>query len=830
METTSIVQAGEVVGSLFAGPIGDWGGRRLGMQTACLLVTMGVIIQISVAGSIPALTVGRAVLGMGIGCISNSVPLYLSEIPPAAIRGSIVGSWQLMLAIGQVIGACVGQGVKDRTDTGAYRIPMGINLGIVLLLSSGALWIPESPRWLFSKGKEQESIRALERVNAGQPDVKEAVQEQFLAYAKAREDEIRLGGNEPSRWSDLFRGTTRRKFVCAVGILISQQIGGVQFIFSYTTTFLSGVGIENAFLITIIVDLVEVIGVVVSFFLVNRYGRRPLLLITSAFMTIVGAMGSLHGNRTSSQNNLIAAGIILYVFFFNLAWGPLAWVIATELSVGKNRQKIMSVGTACFWTSAFIVTFTMPYLYDATKANLEAQIGYIYAGGSIIAMIFVYFWIPETLGRSLEEINHMMDAEIPTLEWSSYDLSRDVGQETVTKGGARVEHIDRVDGVQPDKVEVYSIRMTPTTNSDSGVELLRSRFRLRVGSLIVPRPSIESSDDSGKVMNESARGMPVGDTLAQGVSKSKEEVNRSKRAVQNSKRAEQEVPNSPPTSRPSSHQRYYRRRDVSLSSNSIHANDPSHTTTISGGTMSAVGRDQNNIHEDHRTTTHQILQRNYGVNITVNTSPPSSSDAGTGSGVTVDANKSMSILLAAGVGFAAGALTYSSRSNCKNEQMEEHSATANPTANTNTNTKKARESLPERKNGYEPPPNQRPLRFPPWKHCSTCMALLGQERAEHILQLMLEYPEMPICVVAIEKHMRLSTLRTPKNWMRQRRDELGGPPEREIRFPPWRHCLTCMAVLEREGPQLTWRVMKEYPEMPVCVAIERHSRAEESDA
>lgn len=191
-----------------------------------------------------------------------------------------------MLAIGQVIGACVGQGVKDRTDTGAYRIPMGINLGIVLLLATGAMWIPESPRWLFSKGREEETIKALERVNADQHNVSEAVQEHFILYAKAKEEEEKLSGTEPSRWSDLFHGTTRRKFFCAVGILIAQQIGGVQFIFSYTTTFLSGVGIEDAFLITIIVDIVEVIGVIVSFFLVNRFGRRSLLLITSTFMTI----------------------------------------------------------------------------------------------------------------------------------------------------------------------------------------------------------------------------------------------------------------------------------------------------------------------------------------------------------------------------------------------------------------------------------------------------------------------------------------------------------------------------------------------------------------
>ncbi|KAL1699970.1 general substrate transporter [Schizophyllum commune] len=452
--TTSIVQAGEVVGALFAGPIGDWGGRRAGILAACMLVTLGVVLQMIVAGNVPLLGVGRAVLGMGIGVISNSVPLYLSEIPPVAIRGSVVGSWQLMLAIGQVIGACVGQGTHAMTNTGAYRIPMGINLAFIVVLALGVIFIiPESPRWLISKNKNGEALAALHRVHKGQSDEDAQVEEQYDTYMKAKQEEAELTNSEPSRWRDLLKGTTRRKFICAVGILISQQIGGVQFIFSYTTTFLGNVGVGSPFIITIIVDIVEVLGVVVSFFLVNRFGRRPLLLITSAFMTaflvIVGAMGSLKGHRSQGENNLIAAGIILYVFFFNLAWGPLAWVVATELSGGKNRQKIMSIGTACFWLSAFVVTFTLPYLYDATEAGLEAQIGYIYAGGSAIAMVFVYFFIPETLGRSLEEINHLMDAQIPARSWAAYDLAKEVEHEVKTKGDRpEVQHVEKVSSKQ----------------------------------------------------------------------------------------------------------------------------------------------------------------------------------------------------------------------------------------------------------------------------------------------------------------------------------------------------------------------------------------------
>lgn len=134
---TSIVQAGEVVGSLLAGPIGDWGGRKAGFLFACAFVTVGVILQLIIAGSVPLLGTGRAVLGVGVGIISNATPLYLSEIPPTAIRGAVVSSWQLMLAIGQVIGACVDQGTKTLDNTGAYRIPIGLNLAIVLAIVAG---------------------------------------------------------------------------------------------------------------------------------------------------------------------------------------------------------------------------------------------------------------------------------------------------------------------------------------------------------------------------------------------------------------------------------------------------------------------------------------------------------------------------------------------------------------------------------------------------------------------------------------------------------------------------------------------------------------------
>jgi SP family sugar:H+ symporter-like MFS transporter len=174
--------------------------------------------------------------------------------------------------------------------------------------------------------------------------------------------------------------------------------------------------------------LIRFLGVIMSLFIVNRFGRRPLLIGTGIFMTltdvVIGAIG-IERDRSAPMNTAIVAMIMLYVWAFNLAWGPLAWACATELSHGKNKTKIMSVGTAGFWVSrrllnaigranlcliskrtpwfvqicAWAVTFTLPYLFDEEQANLGPMVGWIYAGGGLISVLFVYFCIPETLGR-----------------------------------------------------------------------------------------------------------------------------------------------------------------------------------------------------------------------------------------------------------------------------------------------------------------------------------------------------------------------------------------------------------------------------------------------
>ncbi|KAJ9111072.1 hypothetical protein QFC19_001270 [Naganishia cerealis] len=437
----SIVQAGEFFGSLGASFLGDYLGRKGALRAAVIIVTIGCILQLLVVGSIPLLVVGRFILGVGVGVVSNCVPMYLSEIPPAAIRGSVVSTWQLTLAIGQVIGAVIAQGTKDYENTFSWRFPIAFNMVITIALFAGSFLVVESPRWLTSKGKDDKAFRALQAIHKKNEDLDAETELSILI--EARQAEQNNEGNQ-SKWSDLIKvPADRRRFYCAFGILCCQQISGVQFIFSYATRFFTDIGQDNAFLYTIIVDVIEVVGVIVSLFLVNRIGRRPLLISTGIFMTftdiVIGAIG-IKRDRSDAENTAIVAMIMLYVFAFNLAWGPLAWAVATELSHGKNKTKIMSIGTAGFWICAWAVTFTLPYLFDADQANLGPMVGWIYAGGGVISVVFVYFCIPETIGKSLEELSVMMDLGIPTRAWKHYkigDVQENFGEDEFRNSAKR---------------------------------------------------------------------------------------------------------------------------------------------------------------------------------------------------------------------------------------------------------------------------------------------------------------------------------------------------------------------------------------------------------
>jgi SP family sugar:H+ symporter-like MFS transporter len=186
--------------------------------------------------------------------------------------------------------------------------------------------------------------------------------------------------------------------------------------------FFSTVGINNPFFVQAGIFIVGIPPTFASQYLIERFGRRPILLTTGACMAIssliMGSLGLLE-NKTYALKQAVAATVYIFIIFFSAGWGPTVWVVCSELCTGRNRNKLMSLSTGTNWLFTWVVSFTFPYLYDPDAANLGPKIGFVYGSLMAAACVWVFFFLPETAQRTLEEIDEMFAKGVPAREFSS---------------------------------------------------------------------------------------------------------------------------------------------------------------------------------------------------------------------------------------------------------------------------------------------------------------------------------------------------------------------------------------------------------------------------
>ncbi|KAL8662925.1 MAG: hypothetical protein Q9168_008180, partial [Polycauliona sp. 1 TL-2023] len=310
----SLLSAGTFFGALTAAPTADFLGRRIGMVVSAGVFTFGVILQ-TASTSIPLFVAGRFWAGFGVGMISAIIPLYQSETAPKWIRGAVVGCYQLAITIGLLIAAIVDNATKDRYDTGSYRIPIAVQFAWAIILVVGMLILPETPRYWIKTGKHEKAAKSLSRLRRLDIDHPALVEE--LAEVRANHEyEMSLG---KASYLDIVKGTVGKRL--ATGCLLQglQQLTGVNFIFYYGTSFFSNAGIKNAFTVSIITGVINVLSTLPGLYLVEKWGRRPLLLFGAAGMFvcqyIVAIAGTVDPNNPAT-NKLLIAFVCIYIFFF----------------------------------------------------------------------------------------------------------------------------------------------------------------------------------------------------------------------------------------------------------------------------------------------------------------------------------------------------------------------------------------------------------------------------------------------------------------------------------------------------------------------------------
>ncbi|CAG8878815.1 unnamed protein product [Penicillium nalgiovense] len=407
----SILSAGTFFGALIGGDMAEWIGRKWTVIFGCMIYMVGVVIQMCTGlgdDALGLIVAGRLIAGFGVGFESAIVILYMSEICPKKIRGALVAGYQFCITIGMLTASCVVYATENRSDTGAYRIPIAIQFAWALVLAIGLFYLPESPRYYVKKGRVEDAANSLARLR-GQP--------RDSAFIDAELTEI--VANEQYE----------RSIIPTSGWVSSWT--GVNFIFYYSTPFLQSTGaIDNVFLISLIFTLINVGSTPISFYTVERFGRRTILIYGAFGMMVcqflVGIIGVTVGfnhthplpDGTSVANNIPAvnaqiAFIAIFISFFASTWGPGAWIVIGEIFPLPIRSRGVALSTASNWLWNTIIAVITPYMVNKDQGDLKSSVFFIWGGLCTAAFVYSYFIIPETKGLSLEQVDKMMEETTP---------------------------------------------------------------------------------------------------------------------------------------------------------------------------------------------------------------------------------------------------------------------------------------------------------------------------------------------------------------------------------------------------------------------------------
>lgn len=418
----SIFNVGSAVGCLFLSKLGDIYGRCVGLMIVVVIYMVGIVIQIASIDKWYQYLIGRIIAGIGAGGISVLAPMLISETAPKQIRGTLLACWQLMVTFAIFLGYCTNYGTKRYSNSIQWRVPLGLCFAWAIFMIIGMTLVPESPRFLVKVGKFEQAKHSFAKSNKLSVDDPAVIAEIDLLIAGVEAEEA-MG---TASWKELFSRKTKvfQRLTMTVVVNSLQQLTGDNYFFYYGTTIFQSVGMKDSFETSIVLGIVNFASTFFSLYSIDKLGRRKCLLLGAATMTVcmliyasVGVTSLYpHGKDQPSSKgagNCMIVFTCFYLFFFACTWGPVCYVVVSETFPLRVKSKCMSIATSANLLWGFLIGFFTPFITSA----IDFYYGYVFMGCLVFSYFYVFLFIPETKGLTLEEVDEMwVDGVLP---WKS---------------------------------------------------------------------------------------------------------------------------------------------------------------------------------------------------------------------------------------------------------------------------------------------------------------------------------------------------------------------------------------------------------------------------
>ncbi|KAH8888986.1 general substrate transporter [Thozetella sp. PMI_491] len=415
---TSIPFLGKALGAVACGPIAEKWGRKTAILILIVLSFIGVLLQ-TTATTAAQFTLGRVVSFGMTGFTIVIVPIYQSETAPKSVRGMLNSMLQMMIIFGHVFAALIILGTKGMESDAGWRIPVSIQFIPPAIILAFYPLVPESPRWLLATDRIEDAKKSLRRINKALTNEELDFEIEALRHANSNESK--------GPWPEVFDSNNRIRTIVAILAMLGSQITGQAFISQYNVIFYQQQGFRSqAFAFNLISPCLGIFCLILTWFLVDAVGRRPLLYIggtlMAAFLFIVGGISAVPQPTYEARQAMVAC-FIMFGAAYNLSWGPISFVVVAEAAASRVKEKTNLLACAISVLFAFITSFTIPYLMNANYAGLGGKIGFIYGSINVLMVIATYFYIPELKGRSLEEVDQLFASGAPLRKFKSIEIT-----------------------------------------------------------------------------------------------------------------------------------------------------------------------------------------------------------------------------------------------------------------------------------------------------------------------------------------------------------------------------------------------------------------------